>query len=1183
MPSFHRLGFLILLFTVLCTHFAFTQVSFTQFPQDYTLIPRNNSNQGIYTINGTLQSNGVEAIRIKIIQEGTGIIDERSKNVQGYGTNFSIDISIPAITRNHEVEFYTISNGQESLMRKASNIVAGDVFIVNGQSNAEANVIIMQEDRNPYQRGINASGNWVELRYANPGHWAGRIAGQITSTYNIPVAIFNFAKGAQSIKYFLPNYSPTYNNNFNAARQTLENLGIADNVRGVFWFQGETDGWQATIESYQNDLNTLKNAWRSTYGLEHIYYYQIRSYSCSHPNPFVLEAQRRAALYDPGLHVMSTSNATHDGCHFTYENGYQDLGDRLFRLLANDLYNGNYSSAEAPDIIQVQKTGSKDLVLTFTNGNSLSKIGNPWADFNLENVGYRPYTGSVTGNKISLKFSQNIPDNASLTYRCHAGEANDHIYNQSGVGILSFYDFIIEDGTSDPCANDNIAPVFSNCPGNIYREINGSAVSIDWTAPTVVDNCSTPNVQSNAVSGQSFLPGSHNVIYTATDDNGNTASCSFTITVVDISGGNNNPDCNNNMLENAALNSSANWTGGYSLVYDPAIGSNVLEVCNTGTLGNARQIQNVSGGQEYHLTVDVQAQASGFINMKFLNASYAPLAQNVENIPTLNNYLNYAVSAIAPAGTAYVEVSVEKQNGSGCLRAMNWCLTNDAIAAPNCSLTSSTSNLQCDDNNSSTSADDEFTFNLNVSGTNSSNSWESIIDGQSISSNYDQAITINGGLINNGNLTFTISDSQDAGCSETITINPPSTCSQAQSPTSGGACSNNLLDNGNFEDGLTDWSLYYNGSLSSNAFSGARSLKIDPFGNRALHNLAITPGQPYNLSAYVKGAGEATIALKFLNAQWSPLQTVRQTLNATNTFQSFEGLNEIAPNNASYVEIALINNSNSSLYFDEVCLENVGGNNGGNNPGSGAELGDVNCNLESEYPWEEWITRVQMGGVTHNSSKSIYSDFSQIIFPAESTNNELTIRTNWSYLTRPMYINAFLDWNGDDIYTEDEFLNTIMSPPASGNNVSKSATLNFDLPANAVNGLHKMRIIASRYPVSDPCSRLEFGEVEDYLININSGLQRQAVDHWSDQLIVYPNPAMHSVYVDYTAFPESEVKVILSNALGQTSYDNFMENDVNNHRLEIRVADLEDGIYFLLIQLDDQKQTGRKIVVSKGL
>ncbi|MBI4470930.1 MAG: HYR domain-containing protein [Acidobacteria bacterium] len=99
---------------------------------------------------------------------------------------------------------------------------------------------------------------------------------------------------------------------------------------------------------------------------------------------------------------------------------------------------------------------------------------------------------------------------------------------------------IDEGGNSSTCQQrvvvlDELPPRLSNCPGSLLVSNDpGQCVAVvNYTVPTVADNCSGATVACSPSSGSSFTIGLTTVTCTASDSSGNTASCSFTITVND--------------------------------------------------------------------------------------------------------------------------------------------------------------------------------------------------------------------------------------------------------------------------------------------------------------------------------------------------------------------------------------------------------------------------------------------------------------------------------------------------------------------------------------------------------------------------------------------------------------------------------------------------------------------------
>ncbi|MEA1886326.1 MAG: gliding motility-associated C-terminal domain-containing protein [Bacteroidota bacterium] len=86
--------------------------------------------------------------------------------------------------------------------------------------------------------------------------------------------------------------------------------------------------------------------------------------------------------------------------------------------------------------------------------------------------------------------------------------------------------------------DDLTDPVISDCPADIIvpaDPVTCEAV-VNWTEPTATDNCNLASFTGSHTPGTTFGMGTTTVIYTATDDCGNTATCTFDVTVIDDQG-----------------------------------------------------------------------------------------------------------------------------------------------------------------------------------------------------------------------------------------------------------------------------------------------------------------------------------------------------------------------------------------------------------------------------------------------------------------------------------------------------------------------------------------------------------------------------------------------------------------------------------------------------------------------
>ncbi len=78
---------------------------------------------------------------------------------------------------------------------------------------------------------------------------------------------------------------------------------------------------------------------------------------------------------------------------------------------------------------------------------------------------------------------------------------------------------------------DTQHPTIEDMPESFIAERTCAGL-VTWIPPTAVDNCTVVSLTSNKAPGSFFPEGSTTVVYTATDQSGNTTASSFTITII---------------------------------------------------------------------------------------------------------------------------------------------------------------------------------------------------------------------------------------------------------------------------------------------------------------------------------------------------------------------------------------------------------------------------------------------------------------------------------------------------------------------------------------------------------------------------------------------------------------------------------------------------------------------------
>lgn len=357
--------------------------------------------------------------------------------------------------------------------------------------------------------------------------------------------------------------------------------------------------------------------------------------NASTPNSWEVNASE-GGVAPPGCGVANNGDLT---LHITCTSAF------CGSLLTGAIYNAGKTSNKRAESPVINSTGYSNLTLNFnyiSNGDGLldnaSVLYNDGTGWQVLNASIKsPVCGSGQGqwtafsatlpascdNNPNLQIGFNWTNNADNIGTDPSVAINDITITAPGAAApVITYDYpsgsffpagtttvtaIATDASSnaDTCSflvtvNDNEAPVISSCPSNITVAANntGCTAVVNWADPTVTDNCSGASLVSNYNSGSVFPLGTTTVTYTATDGNGNSANCTFDVTVsalelitMDLSPV--DTQCVNSAAVNLAALASPSggtWTGpGVSgMSFDPA-------AAGTGTHTLVYTVTNIDG------------------------------------------------------------------------------------------------------------------------------------------------------------------------------------------------------------------------------------------------------------------------------------------------------------------------------------------------------------------------------------------------------------------------------------------------------------------------------------------------------------------------------------------------------------------------------------------------------------
>jgi len=443
------------------------QVAFASIPRDAQLLSRAvATNQATFDVAGDVLSAGYERIVVDVDRDGS-LWQSLSQPLSYTGDRaaFLLEPTLSAGLFSYDLRVELETGSDRVLVAARDHLVCGDVFLINGQSNAVAGDYwsegLGNQSQSPWIRSFGNSyyeGSILPLDlhwdvadgesfnwHASVGSFGLRMAELLMSRYQVPIALINGAVGGTSSGQHQRNdldpadLSTIYGRLLYRAGQA----SVAATARSLLWYQGESDGDQD--DQYWDNFDALHSDWRTDFpALEKLYLFQIRK-GCGVGFAGVREVQRRIPNRYPDVEVMSTEAAPgHDGCHFLYA-GYRELGERLERLVARELYGSTDDQNIRPPNIREAKwldANHDRILLTFRDPDD-TLIFEPGVEafFVLED-GVSVTSGQVSGNTILL--SLNSPSGSPvLHYDGHVGDGPS-IQNSRGVGALTFFNFVIK-------------------------------------------------------------------------------------------------------------------------------------------------------------------------------------------------------------------------------------------------------------------------------------------------------------------------------------------------------------------------------------------------------------------------------------------------------------------------------------------------------------------------------------------------------------------------------------------------------------------------------------------------------------------------------------------------------------------------------------------------------------------
>lgn len=438
-------------------------------PEENQFYARDDMGLGTLHCNGTV-SEAADSVFLKVYCDEK-LQDEIKRELSGQKT-YELSAKLKPGLVKYRIELGSRLAGRETILHKAGNIVCGDPYLINGQSNAEANDY--GHAVNPYTcEWVRSYGSMAgdaaaarlklwgnAVSYDNRGgklqvgYWGIELAKQLVEGQKIPIFVINGAVGGTRIDMHQRNGEDREDVKtiYGRLLWRIRQARLTHGIRGVFWHQGENDqgcdgptggfGW----ETYRQYFTDLAAAWKEDFpNVQHYYVFQIWPRSCSMgvngSDNMLREVQRTLSRDFSNLSVMSTLGIKPPGpAHYPPE-GYAQIAHLICPLVERDNYGKTFDRpVTAADLKMAYHAGEKKDQIVLEFDQDVVWMDSLASQFYLDGKANAVASGAAVGKVVTLTLKE--PSSATrISYLDSKSWSQEKLLQGSnGIAALTFCD-----------------------------------------------------------------------------------------------------------------------------------------------------------------------------------------------------------------------------------------------------------------------------------------------------------------------------------------------------------------------------------------------------------------------------------------------------------------------------------------------------------------------------------------------------------------------------------------------------------------------------------------------------------------------------------------------------------------------------------------------------------------------
>lgn len=432
---------------------------------------RDEKNEGTLHYDGVLHE-PADSVQLKLLagDKVVGVAHQAPAKDQTYALTLKLQ---PGLIK-YRVVFSVKKGDTEKVLDEVDNLICGDAYLIEGQSNAEATDVGKDDptDSSDWIRTFGSPSGGSEGRtrqwhnavvrsrggQGQIGAWGMVLAQRLLKSQKMPICIINGAVGGTRVdQHQRLDTDPTNQSTiYGRLLWRVREARLTHGIRAVLWHQGESDqGADGPTggfgyESYERDFIAMTADWKEDYpNLQHYYTFQIWPRACAMgvngSDNRLREVQRQLPHQYSHLSVMSTLGIKPPGgCHYPLA-GYAEFANLIGPLVERDQYGAKFTqSITAPNLLRAYFTTTKrdELALEFDQEVT-------WSDalatqFHLTGEAKQVDSGLAEGNVVKLTLKGPAKGD-KVTYLDSANwNPENLLYGANGIAALTFWEVPVE-------------------------------------------------------------------------------------------------------------------------------------------------------------------------------------------------------------------------------------------------------------------------------------------------------------------------------------------------------------------------------------------------------------------------------------------------------------------------------------------------------------------------------------------------------------------------------------------------------------------------------------------------------------------------------------------------------------------------------------------------------------------